>query len=433
MRWDEVKLIIYDFDGVLTDNRVLVDQNGKESVYASRGDGHGISSIRKLGIRQVIISTEKNDVVERRAEKLELEVIHGVSNKKRTVEEYCEKTGLLLEQTLFIGNDLNDYDAMMCVGMRGCPADAEIEIQQISDWISCSPGGYGVARELYRLLSEHNKRPSAFGLDDRKMEMVKKIRKNDVVAVIPARSGSKGIVNKNIKCLEGYPLIAYSIGAANLSDKITRAIVTTNSEEYAEIARYYGADAPFLRPEDISGDESTDLEFMQHMINWLYDNEGSIPEYFVHLRPTCPLREVRTIDDAIEKFIYADADSLRSASLADKTPYKWYGEEDGYFKPLFPGMELDDCNNARQSFKSTYIPDGYVDLLKSESIIKTGTIHGKRMLAFITPQSVDIDRMTDFNILTDYLKTEENKILNYLRSHFKTLKELKIRGEKDGL
>ena len=88
MRWDEVKLIIYDFDGVLTDNRVLVDQNGKESVYASRGDGHGISSIRKLGIRQVIISTEKNDVVERRAEKLELEVIHGVSNKKRTVEEY---------------------------------------------------------------------------------------------------------------------------------------------------------------------------------------------------------------------------------------------------------------------------------------------------------------------------------------------------------
>lgn len=147
-----LKLIIYDFDGVMTDNRVMVDQDGKESVIVNRGDGYGVSQIKTLGINQVIISTERNQVVRRRAEKLGIEVIHGVENKKTTVVDYCREKGYDLKQVMFIGNDLNDYDAMMSVGIKGAPADAEEEILSIADWVSEARGGYGVIRQLFRIL-----------------------------------------------------------------------------------------------------------------------------------------------------------------------------------------------------------------------------------------------------------------------------------------
>lgn len=150
--FENLKLIIYDFDGVMTDNRVMVNQDGVESVMVSRGDGYGVSRIKKMGIEQVIISTETNPVVKRRAEKIKIDVIHGVANKKDIVKEYCEKKGYHPEEVMFIGNDLNDYDAMMCVGIKGAPKDAEEEILAIADWISTKNGGYGVIRELCRVL-----------------------------------------------------------------------------------------------------------------------------------------------------------------------------------------------------------------------------------------------------------------------------------------
>lgn len=152
MQIKNLKLIIYDFDGVMTDNRVMVDQDGKESVIVNRGDGYGVSQIKTLGIDQVIISTERNQVVRRRAEKLGIEVIHGVENKKTTVDAYCRDHGYDLKQVMFIGNDLNDYDAMMSVGIKGAPADAEEEILAIADWVSEAGGGYGVIRQLFRML-----------------------------------------------------------------------------------------------------------------------------------------------------------------------------------------------------------------------------------------------------------------------------------------
>lgn len=148
----KLKLIIYDFDGVMTDNRVIVDQDGRESVVVNRGDGYGVSRIKKLGIEQVIISTETNPVVRRRAEKLNIEVIHGVEDKKTIVKEYITKKGYAVENVMFIGNDLNDYDAMMSVGLKGAPADAEEEILKVADWIADAKGGYGVIRELFRQL-----------------------------------------------------------------------------------------------------------------------------------------------------------------------------------------------------------------------------------------------------------------------------------------
>ena len=137
----EIKLIVYDFDGVMTDNHVFVDENGKETVMVNRGDGWGVNMIRALGIRQVIISTEVNPVVEKRANKLKLDVIHGVEDKRITVIKYCEQEGIDLQDVMYIGNDLNDYEAMNVVGVKGVPADAEPEVKKIADWVSRKNGG----------------------------------------------------------------------------------------------------------------------------------------------------------------------------------------------------------------------------------------------------------------------------------------------------
>lgn len=154
-RIKKIKLLVYDFDGVMTDNRVIIGQDGKESVVVHRGDGYGVSRIKQMSIEQVIISTETNPVVERRAEKLKIDIIHGVSDKKSTLTEYCQKKGYAMEEVMFIGNDLNDYDAMMEAGLKGAPADAEEEILAIADWISQAKGGHGVIRELYRVLQAY--------------------------------------------------------------------------------------------------------------------------------------------------------------------------------------------------------------------------------------------------------------------------------------
>lgn len=148
----KLKLIVYDFDGVMTDNRVIVGQDGMESVVVHRGDGYGVSQIKRLPLEQVIISTETNPVVERRAEKLKIDIIHGVSDKRSTLMQYCQDKGYAMEEVMFIGNDLNDYEAMMAVGIKGAPADAEEEILAIADWVSQAKGGHGVIRELYRVL-----------------------------------------------------------------------------------------------------------------------------------------------------------------------------------------------------------------------------------------------------------------------------------------
>ena len=150
------KLIVYDFDGVMTDNRVTVDENGIESVTVNRGDGWGVRMIKdELKIPQIILSTEANPVVIRRAEKLNISVIHNAGDsKKQILEKYCTENNYHIDNVLYIGNDLNDYDVMMMCGYNACPADAEPEIKSIADYIFEAKGGYGVIRELFRLLSE---------------------------------------------------------------------------------------------------------------------------------------------------------------------------------------------------------------------------------------------------------------------------------------
>lgn len=148
------QLIVYDFDGVMTDNRVLVDENGKESVNVHRGDGYAVRMIKtELKIPQIILSTETNSVVSRRAEKLKIPSIYGVGDEKKIIlARYCQEQNIALSQVLYIGNDLNDYEAMGICGYCACPQDAEVEIIKIADFVFSAKGGYGVVRELYRYL-----------------------------------------------------------------------------------------------------------------------------------------------------------------------------------------------------------------------------------------------------------------------------------------
>lgn len=254
------------------------------------------------------------------------------------------------------------------------------------------------------------------------------IKKDSIYAIIPARAGSKGVKNKNIRCLKGYPLIAYSIAAAKKCDAVSRIIVSTDSEQYAAIARYYGAETPFLRPSEFSGDKSIDIEFMKHAINWLFENSQDLPEYFMHLRPTYPLRESKIVNEAVSR-IKADplATSLRSAHLASNTPYKWFNlREDGYYKSILSNLTLDEANNPRQAFPDVYIPDGYIDILKTSFIVKNDLMHGDRMIGYVVPGGTDVDAMKDIEFLDYFMASHDHEIFRYLKENYSTLEGLDL-------
>ena len=147
-------LLIYDFDGVMTDNRVLVNEDGKEAVFVNRSDGLAVSAIKQMGIKQLIVSTEANPVVLVRAKKLGIPVINAVSDKKRAVEEYLKQEKINKTSVAFVGNDINDKEAMEYIGWPIAPADAHAEIKKIARIVLKTKGGYGVIRELLDRLGE---------------------------------------------------------------------------------------------------------------------------------------------------------------------------------------------------------------------------------------------------------------------------------------
>jgi len=243
------------------------------------------------------------------------------------------------------------------------------------------------------------------------------INPNGVVAIIPARSGSKAVPNKNIHSFGGHPILAYSIAAARLSDVIERVFVSTDSEEYASLAVAYGAEAPFLRPQEISTDTSTDREYMLHALEWLGDHEGIIPEFWVQLRPTTPLRDPRLVAEAVRQiFSRGDVTSLRSGHLAPETPFKWFKRDPaGFFRGLLPDDPRPEYYNLpRQAFDPVYIPDGYVDVLRASHVLHSESLHGDRMLGFVSPSCIEIDTMDELELLAFQLEKEGSPLLDYL-------------------
>lgn len=255
---------------------------------------------------------------------------------------------------------------------------------------------------------------------ENKSEYLNSVDKNKVIALIPARGGSKGVPKKNIQMVKGYPLIAYSIAAGVLSNCIDRVIVSTDSEEIAQIALHFGAEVPFIRPPEYALDSSGDIEFVEHAIQYLYKNEGIIPEYLVHLRPTTPFREVEIINKAImECKVWTDCSSLRSAHKAAESPYKWFlKSQEGYFKSINESIDNDTANAARQQFPDVYIPDGYVDVLKSSYVIQNNKLHGKKMIGFESPDCTEIDTLEDLDYVQYQIEKKGSELYEYLKQNF---------------
>ena len=219
-----------------------------------------------------------------------------------------------------------------------------------------------------------------------------------VVALIPARAGSKGVPNKNVRLLNGHPLLAFSIKAGTLTRGIDRTLVSTDSPEYREIGLRYGAEVPFLRPAGIAGDTATDLQYVTHALDWLEGEGEPVPDFIVQLRPTTPLRDPLLIQQALAQMTGDPAPTaLRSIHEMSETAYKCFEVENGRLKCIGSGsFDVEEANRPRQSFPATYHANGYVDILRTSFIRQTNRLHGDRVAAFVTPRTVEVDTPEDF-------------------------------------
>lgn len=228
--------------------------------------------------------------------------------------------------------------------------------------------------------------------------------KLNIVALIPCRSGSKGIINKNIKLYKGIPLFAHSIKIALQSEYINEVYVSSDSEEYNNIALQYGAKITPLRSKEISDDLSPDIDTFIHFLNMYKNMNLEIPDIIIHLRPTYPNRTLKLLNSTIEYFLnnYDNYDSLRTVVLIKKSPYKMYYIENNNLIPFIKEYNAlnEPYNQARQNFPETYLHNGCIDIVKSNIIINSNLLSGKNILPYIMDENElnDIDDIFDFNI-----------------------------------
>ena len=225
-----------------------------------------------------------------------------------------------------------------------------------------------------------------------------------IVALIPARSKSKGIINKNIKLYKGLPLISHSIKIGLESSYINDVYVSTDSEEYQNIALEYGAKVTPLRPSEISDDLSPDIDVFKFFIQMFIDNKTEIPDIIVHLRPTYPNRKIEVLNDCIKKFIenFNNYDSLRTIISIEKIPYKMYHINNNILTPCISYFKeyLEPYNQARQIFPETFLHNGYIDIIKTKTILNYSLLSGYKIYPYIMDKNEinDIDNLTDFYI-----------------------------------
>jgi len=223
-----------------------------------------------------------------------------------------------------------------------------------------------------------------------------------ILALIPARGGSKGIPRKNIKPFAGYPLVAWSIAAGLQANSISRVIVSTDDAEIAAVAREYGAEVPFLRPAELAQDRTPDLPAFEHALKWLEDIESYKPDFVVQLRPTSPLRPKDMVDGAIKILVEnPDADSVRGVVPAGQNPYKMW-RFNGYDRPMKPLLDVEGIaepyNAPRQILPPTYWQTGHIDAIRIMTITRKHSLTGDTVYPLvIDPRyTVDIDTPADW-------------------------------------
>ena len=232
-----------------------------------------------------------------------------------------------------------------------------------------------------------------------------------VLAIIPARGGSKSIPRKNIRPLSKFPLLAYSIAAGQASRTVNRVVVSTEDEEIAEVARKFGAETPFLRPVELSLDDTPDLPVFQHALAWLAEHEGYRPEIVVHLRPTSPFRRTWHIDQVVQELErHPEADAVRTVCVPFQNPFKmWRIDEGGCLRPLLDIGIPEPYNLPRQSLPGVYWQTWYVDAVWSDTIQRKSSMTGDaiRPLIIGAEDWVDIDSIEDWRRAERLLESGE--------------------------
>jgi len=230
---------------------------------------------------------------------------------------------------------------------------------------------------------------------------------NDVLAIIPARGGSKGIPHKNIKNFAGAPLISYSITAARESRLVTRVIVSTDDPEIAKVAVEWGAEVPFLRPAELAQDDTTDFPVFKHVLDWLLEREGKVPGMVVQLRPTSPVRPKGLVDEAIQILLdNPGTDSVRGVVPSGQNPYKTWQIDplNGQLRQLLNVEGIAEPYNApRQLLPSTFWQTGHIDVIRSRTILEKNSLTGD----IVMPVMVDPRYTVDIDVPADWLKYEK--------------------------
>lgn len=232
----------------------------------------------------------------------------------------------------------------------------------------------------------------------------------NVLAVIPARSGSKSVVNKNIRDFNGKPMLAHSIEHAKASKHINRIILSTDSQEYALIGQKYGAEIPFIRPEQYATDEALDIDVFYHCLKFLDEKEGYKVDIVVQLRPTYPIRDVEDIDKMIELLqTNKEIDSVRSIAPATEIPYKmWKRNEEGMLTPILTEIK-EAYNMPRQDLPKIYYQNASIDVTRGDIILKEHSMSGQRIYGYELQQNFDIDTEEDFIMAERYAKILNGK------------------------
>jgi len=219
----------------------------------------------------------------------------------------------------------------------------------------------------------------------------------EVLAIVQARGGSKGVPRKNLRLVGGHPLVAYSIASGLAAETVTRLLVSTDDEEIAEVSRRYGAEVPFMRPAELATDDAPDFPLFEHALQWLDAHEGYRPQVVVQLRPTTPFRPRGLIDKAVRLLLDdPEADCVRGVTRPSQNPYKmWRMGEDGYLVPLLESEFPEPYNMPRQQLPPTYWQTGHIDAIRYETIINKRSLTGRRVRPIMVEYRycVDIDRL----------------------------------------
>ena len=214
----------------------------------------------------------------------------------------------------------------------------------------------------------------------------------EILAIVPARGGSKGLPGKNIVPFLGRPLIAWSVEAGLRSRLVDRVIVTTDSEEIAAAARAAGAEVPFMRPAELAEDHVRDLPVFEHALAWLRDHEAYVPDLVVQLRPTSPIRPDGLVDDAIQRLIdRPDADSLRAVCPSQYPPYKMWRIEDDTLVPLLDSGVPEQHDAPRQALPVTYLQSGLLDVIRTATITEQASMSGTTIVPLVLDPTLDAD------------------------------------------